>query len=70
MTYVCVKCGSTWLIGEPTAEPSGGLCRGCITGYARGKQRARGYHDCFARATEPCARTECFYHEACCKGLS
>jgi hypothetical protein len=65
MRYVCVRCRTTWIVGNETAEPSGGLCNSCITEYVRVKQKSNGFHDCFKRATMPCSETECSYWEVC-----
>jgi hypothetical protein len=70
MQYVCIRCGDTWSVGETTDEPSGGLCDRCITQYVRDKQKYQGNHDCFRRATENCARTECSYWEPCLRVLN
>lgn len=56
-------------MGEPTSEFSGGLCDKCFTEWVRGKQLERGFEDCFRRAIEVCSRTECTFHELCCKYL-
>jgi len=68
MTYICIRCEALWVVGEPSAEFSGGLCDECITSYVRGKQEKEGYDPCFRRAVEVCSR-ECKYHELCCKPL-
>jgi hypothetical protein len=65
MNYVCIRCGVTWVVGESTAEPSGGLCKKCITTYVRDKQKREGVNDCFNRAIENCSETECSYWEPC-----
>jgi hypothetical protein len=65
MRYICIKCGVIWIIGEPGAELSGGLCDRCITQYVREKQKRQGFDDCFRRATEICSKTECSYWEHC-----
>lgn len=41
MRYICIKCDVIWIIGEPGAELSGGLCDRCITQYVREKQKGR-----------------------------
>jgi hypothetical protein len=48
---------------------SGGVCESCITEYIRGRQRERGFDDCFKRAIEMCGRGECSYHDLCCNGI-
>jgi hypothetical protein len=68
MTYICIKCQALWVIGEPTAEFSGGLCDDCIVDYVRSKQLKDGFEDCFRRAVEVCDK-ECKYHELCCRPL-
>jgi hypothetical protein len=65
MTYVCIRCRSTWVVGEASAEVSGGLCDCCITEYVRCKQKNNGFHDCFKRATQACSETSCSYWEVC-----
>jgi DNA-directed RNA polymerase subunit RPC12/RpoP len=65
MTYVCVRCKRTWGGDDPERDRSGGLCDHCSTEYLRGRQRKKGFHDCFRKATEVCSREECSYHEAC-----
>lgn len=69
MTYICIKCQRVWTRGEPTTEFSGGLCEYCLTQYIREKQKNQGFHDCFRRATEMCARIECRYHSYCLRGI-
>ena len=69
MTYICIKCDRLWVVGEPSAEWSGGLCDDCITEYVRSKQIRDGFEDCFRRAIEICSKSECRYHELCCKPL-
>ena len=65
MKYVCIRCGVTWIVGESTDEPSGGLCDKCITTYVRDKQKREGVNDCFKRSTENCSETDCSYWEPC-----
>ena len=65
MRYVCIRCRDTWIVGETTDEPSGGLCDRCITQYVRKKQESQGFSDCFRRATESCSNKECSYWEPC-----
>jgi hypothetical protein len=69
MTYVCIKCRTIWQAGLASEAVSGGLCGSCIIEYVRGKQRKKGFHDCFKRATETCSRTECDYHNLCNRDL-
>jgi hypothetical protein len=70
MNYVCIRCGATWVIGEFSGEPSGGLCDVCITQYVRERQKSQGYYDCFRRATENCSEKECSYWEPCNRDLN
>ena len=69
MNYICVKCKKIW--GEELcvciSDLSSGLCASCYISYVREKQRKKGYHDCFGRATEDCSRKDCFYYEPCMK---
>ena len=65
MTYVCIRCRTTWIVGEASAEVSGGLCDRCITEYVRDRQKNNGFHDCFKRATQTCSETCCSYWEVC-----
>ena len=67
MTYICIKCRKVWVVGEETEDYSGGLCDRCITLYVRDKQKACGFHDCFARATEVCDEVKCNYRNLCLK---
>ena len=67
MKYICIRCGTTWIVGKNTDEPSGGLCDPCITEYVREKQKSRGFHDCFRSATDDCSETECSYWDFCIK---
>ena len=69
MTYICIKCKAIWVVGEPTAEFSGGLCDKCLTKWVRSRQIEKGFEPCFRRAVEVCSRTECTYHELCCRSL-
>lgn len=72
MRYVCIKCYKIWgkrEPGETDDDISGSFCDTCFTGLIRKKQVAKGYHDCYRRATEVCSRTECSYHELCCANL-
>ena len=65
MNYVCIRCRDTWIVGEPTDAPSGGLCERCITEYIRAKQKRQGLDDCFKRANDSCSETDCTYWEPC-----
>jgi len=65
MTYICIKCRKTWVMGSPTAEHSGGVCERCATSYVRARQKRYGFHDCFKRAIEVCSRGECSYWPIC-----
>lgn len=69
MTYICIKCRKTWMRGEGSHEPSGGLCIDCATDYIRMRQRKNGFHDCFRRATAICATMNCTYWSCCNKDL-
>jgi len=67
MTYICIHCRKVWTVGEKTDYYSGGLCEKCITRYVRDRQKANGFHDCFARATEVCDEVRCSYRQTCLK---
>ena len=69
MHYICIRCGTTWIVGKATGERSGGLCDFCITKYVREKQKSRGFDDCFRRTTDDCSETECSYWDLCIKEL-
>jgi hypothetical protein len=69
MTYVCIKCRKIWIRGECSDEHSGGLCIDCATDYIRMKQKQKGFHDCFRRSTEICAKLNCNYWSCCNKDL-
>jgi hypothetical protein len=73
MKFACIRCPETWGEGNPEAEGySHGLCLNCLretlTPTVRRRQLREGFHDCFARATEKCARAGCKYWEVCCSG--
>lgn len=70
MTYICIKCKALWVVDEPSAEFSGGLCDDCIIEYVRERQSKEGLDPCFRCAIEPCSRHECTYHELCCRPLT
>ncbi len=70
MTYLCIKCRAIWVVGEPTAEFSGGVCDKCFIIYVRERQLSKGFEDCFRRAVEICGRLECTYHKLCCRYLT
>jgi hypothetical protein len=69
MTYICIKCKKIWVHGGHTNEYSGGLCDTCTTHYIREKQKSRGFDDCFKRAIDVCAITDCSYWYLCNKDL-
>jgi len=69
MTYICIKCKALWVVDEPSAEFSGGLCEKCLIDYVRGRQTKEGNEPCFRRAVEVCSREECTFHELCCRPL-
>jgi hypothetical protein len=50
---------------EPTEDPSGGLCRECITSYIHSKQRKNGGRACFGKPDECNDAERCKYCELC-----
>ncbi len=69
MTYVCIRCGHTWVVVSPSNHASGSICGPCMIVYIRCKQKQQGYDDCFKRAEEICSEKDCTYHELCCRDL-
>lgn len=65
MDYVCIKCGARWTNEVAAEGPSGGLCDECLVNYVRGKQRSRGYDECFRAKGCFCPKKECTYFKLC-----